>query len=213
MHILCFTISDSVVGRIGYLSDIWDGILLGSGDVAMATHGAIPEFAVVIEETRASRLAAKKMDNLEGRYLTASVLMTTKTKPNKHSEPDTYMELIDRMALKPIKDEIQHDQAVQIIGELIGRKSDGGTSDYLDTLILLVNKYEDEHHTPDGLDLSPQEALRAIMSANGISQAKMGKIIGSESAVSMFLDRERGLSKAHIKAIVARFRVNANLFL
>jgi len=56
-------------------------------------------------------------------------------------------------------------------------------------------------------------ATKAIMSANGIAQAQMGKSIGSESAVSMFLKGERGLSKAHIKAIVARFRVNASVFL
>lgn len=115
--------------------------------------------------------------------------------------------------LKPIENNDQHEQAVAIIGELIGRNCDGGTGDYLDTLILLVNKYEDENHTPIGVDLSPQEALRAIMNVNGISQTQMGKIIGSESAVSMFFKGERGLSKAHIKAIVARFRVDAGLFI
>jgi HTH-type transcriptional regulator / antitoxin HigA len=62
-------------------------------------------------------------------------------------------------------------------------------------------------------NLSPQEALRAIMNANGMSQAEMGKVIGSESAVSMFLKGERGLSKAHIKALVNRFRIDASLFL
>ena len=41
----------------------------------------------------------------------------------------------------------------------------------------------------------------------------MGRIIGSEPAVSMFLKGERELSTAHIKAIVARFRVDARVFL
>jgi HTH-type transcriptional regulator / antitoxin HigA len=104
--------------------------------------------------------------------------MKTKAKSKNHSEPDTYMALIQRLPLKPIKNDDQHERAVEIIGELIGRKLDVGTSDYLDTLILLVNKYEDENHTPKGVDLSPQEALRAIMSANGLSQAQMGKIVG-----------------------------------
>ena len=139
--------------------------------------------------------------------------MAIKAKRNNHSEPDTYMALIHRLPLKPIKDDDQHEMAVKIVGELVGRELDSGTSDYLDTLILLVNKYEDENHTPKGVYLSPQEALSAIMNANGISQAQMGKIIGSESAVSMFLKGKRGLSKAHIKALVARFRVDASLFL
>ena len=57
------------------------------------------------------------------------------------------------------------------------------------------------------------EALRAIMDANNLTRADIGRIIGSDSAVSMFLKKERELSKNHIKAMVARFRVDANLFL
>jgi HTH-type transcriptional regulator/antitoxin HigA len=133
-------------------------------------------------------------------------------KPNK-ADTDTYMNLIQRFPLKPIKDDAAHEQAVGVVGELMGRKLDAGASDYLDTLILLVNKYEDEHHTPMGTDMTPQQALRAIMEANNMTQADMARIIGSESAVSMFLNGERGMSKAQIKALVARFRVDASFFL
>ena len=83
-----------------------------------------------------------------------------------------------------------------------------------DTLILLVNKYEDEHHTPIGTDLTPQQALRAIMEANDLTQADIGRIIGSESAVSMFLKGERELSKTQIKAVwQSGSGLDANLFL
>src|SRR5437764_5564090 len=105
--------------------------------------------------------------------------MATKAMSKKRSKADTYMGLIRRFPLKPIKDDEKHAEAVEIIGKLMGRELDGGTSDYLDTLILLVNKYEDENHTPKRVHLSPQEALRAIMNANDMSQAQMGKIIGS----------------------------------
>jgi HTH-type transcriptional regulator/antitoxin HigA len=140
--------------------------------------------------------------------------MAARTRPGARLEAtDPYLDLIHRFPLKPIKDDAEHAQAVGIIQELIGRKLEGGAGDYLDTLIVLVNKYEDENHTPMGTDLSPQAALRAIMNANDMSQAEMGDVIGSESAVSMFLKGERGLSKAHIKALVSRFRVDASLFL
>ncbi len=137
--------------------------------------------------------------------------MATKTKSNK-PVADTYMELILRLPLKPIKNDSQHQRAVEIITELMGRKLDAGASDYLDTLILLANQYEDQHHSLQGLGLTPQQALKAIMNANGLSQAQIGALIGSESAVSMFLKGERELSKAHIKALVARFGVDASLF-
>jgi HTH-type transcriptional regulator/antitoxin HigA len=138
--------------------------------------------------------------------------MTTHTKNKEPRVHDAYLDLICRLPLKPIASDDEHEQAVAIITELLGRKLGAGSSDYLDTLILLVNKYEDENHTPAGTDLSPQQALRAIMNANGLSQTDIGEIIGSNSAVSMFLTGERDLSKAHIKAIAARFRVNASLF-
>ena len=135
--------------------------------------------------------------------------MATKT---KRIEPDTYLEMVTKFPLKPIKNDDRHTQAVEIIADLMGRKLDAGTSDYLDTLILLVNKYEDENHSPTGIHLTPQQTLKAIMNLNGLSQAQVGKIIGSESAVSMFLKGERELSKSHIKALVARFGMDAGAF-
>ena len=79
-------------------------------------------------------------------------------------------------------------------------------------MLVLVNKYEEEHHGL-GEGLTPVEALRALMEANGMSQADVGRVIGSESAVSMFLKGDRGLSKAQIKKLAERFKVEAGLFL
>ena len=138
--------------------------------------------------------------------------MPTKMKSHK-ANADTYMTLIRRFPLKPIKDDAAHEQAVAVIGELMGRTLDTGASDYLDTLILLVNKYEDEHHSPAGLKMTPRAALRAIMETNDLTQADIGRIIGSESVVSMFLKGERELSKSQIRALVEKFRVDASLFL
>jgi len=139
--------------------------------------------------------------------------MFASTAKTRGAGRDSYLELIRQLPLKPIRDEATHGAATEMIGQLIGHKLDAGAADYLDTLILLVNKYEDEHHTPMGTDLSPREALRAIMAANDLKQADIGRIIGSESAVSMFMKGQRDLSKTQIKALAAHFRVDASLFL
>lgn len=139
--------------------------------------------------------------------------MALTMRPKVRSEPDSYLKLVREFPLRPIKNDDDHRRATDVIGSLIGHDLDPGASDYLDTLILLVNKYEDEHHTPQGAHLTPQQALRAIMRANRMTQAEVGKIIGSEPAVSMFLKGQRELSKSHIKALAARFRVDAGLFL
>lgn len=139
--------------------------------------------------------------------------MALTTRAKARTEPDSYAKLVREFPLRPIRNDEEHARAADVIGKLIGRDLDPGAGDYLDTLILLVNKYEDEHHTPQGTHLTPQQAMRAIMRANRMTQADMGKVIGSEPAVSMFLKGERELSKNHIKALVARFRVDASLFL
>jgi hypothetical protein len=46
-------------------------------------------------------------------------IMKTKAKRKLQVETDTYMTLIQRLPLKPIKSDDQHEQAVGIIGELI----------------------------------------------------------------------------------------------
>ena len=124
---------------------------------------------------------------------------------------DSYMELVRRFPLKTIKNDREHGEATSMISELMGRDLDIGAADYLDALLVLVNKYEDEHHAIDET-MTPQQALRALMEANALSQADIGRIIGSESAVSMFLKGDRDLSKAQIKKLVERFKVDASLF-
>jgi HTH-type transcriptional regulator/antitoxin HigA len=134
------------------------------------------------------------------------------TKSHKTAQTgDTYMELVRRFPLKTIKNDDEHEEATSVISELMGRDLDSGAGDYLDALLVLVNKYEDEHHAIDER-MTPQQALRSLMGSNTLSQADIGRIIGSESAVSMFLKGDRDLSKAQIKKLADRFKVDASLF-
>ena len=123
-----------------------------------------------------------------------------------------YLKLLGRFPLKTIESDAEHTKAVAVIQDLMGAKLDVGEGNYLSALIALVNLYEDENHAVDE-DMTPQEALKALMAANSLSQAEIGKIVGSESTVSMFLKGERELSKSHIKKLVERFRVDASIFL
>jgi HTH-type transcriptional regulator / antitoxin HigA len=130
----------------------------------------------------------------------------------KSADHDTYLELVQRFPLKTLKDDDEHARATRMVSELMGRDLDAGAGDYLDALLVFVNKYEDECHAI-GKDLTPPEALRALMDFNGLTQADIGRIIGSESAVSMFLRGQRDLSKTQIKKLASRFRVDAGLFI
>ena len=136
--------------------------------------------------------------------------MTTTKRTRKAS--DSYMELVAEFPLKKIKDDVTHKQAVAMVSRLMGRDLDNGSSDYLDALLVLVNLYEDEHHEIDDT-MTPRQALRALMEFNNLTQADIGRIIGSESAVSMFLKGDRDLSKAHIAKLSARFKIDVSVFI
>ena len=125
---------------------------------------------------------------------------------------DSYMDWVQKFPLKTLKDNREHEQATAIISELMGRELDSGAGDYLDALIVFVNKYEDEHHAIDET-MTPREALRALMEANSLTQADIGRIIGSESAVSMFLKGDRSLSKSQIRKLAERFKLDACVFM
>ena len=116
------------------------------------------------------------------------------------------------MEIRSINTVEEHQQATEIISQLMGRTLDAGSGDYLDALIVLVNKYEDEQHAIDER-MTPREALRALMEANGLSQADLGRVIGSESAVSMFLKGDRALSKAQIRKLAERFKIDPMVFI
>jgi HTH-type transcriptional regulator/antitoxin HigA len=138
-------------------------------------------------------------------------MATTKTRKARRDH-DAYMELIARFPLKTIKNDDEHEQATAMISGLMGRDLESGAGDYLDALIVLVNKYEDENHAINE-EMTPREAVLALMEANGLNQAGIGKIIGSESAVSMFLKGERKLSKAQIRKLAERFKIDPMAFM
>jgi antitoxin component HigA of HigAB toxin-antitoxin module len=52
-----------------------------------------------------------------------------------------------------------------------------------------------------------------MMEANRLRQADIGRIIGSESGVSMFLKGTRDLSKAQILKLSGHFKVDTRLFM
>lgn len=132
-------------------------------------------------------------------------------KPKRRKLRDSYLDLVRRFPLRPIRDEAEHGEATTVVQGLIGRKLDAGEADYLDALLVFVNQYEDAHH---GIEesMTPADALRALMAANDLTQADLAGVIGSRSAVSMILSGARQPSKAQISKLCDHFRLSADLF-
>lgn len=137
----------------------------------------------------------------------------TQRKTRSYIIGDEYAALLDRYPLLPIKDEVDYKRAIEVLEDLFGRADlSADQSGYLDTLVLLVRKYEDETSPIDGA-MTPVEALRALMRANGLDQSDLAKLLGSQPLASMILSGSRLISAKVARVLARRFSVEIGTFL
>lgn len=103
------------------------------------------------------------------------------------------------MKLKPIKSDRELERALTRIDELWGSKPDTQKGDELDVLMLLVEKYEDEHYAIPASD--PIEAIKFLMEQKGLSRKDLEPNTGTSARVSEILNKKRGLSLSMIKKL------------
>ena len=109
------------------------------------------------------------------------------------------------MKLKPIKSDRELNRALKRIDELWGAKSGTPKGDELDVLMLLVEKYEDEHFAIPTSD--PVEAIKFLMEQNSLSRKDLEPYIGASGRVSEVLSRKRTLTLAMIKRLHAGLKI------
>ena len=103
------------------------------------------------------------------------------------------------MKLKPIKNERELDRALKRIDELWGAKPGTAKGDELDVLMLLVEKYEEEHFAIPKSD--PIEAIKFLMEQNSLSRKDLEPYIGASGRVSEVLNKKRNLTLPMIKKL------------
>ena len=103
------------------------------------------------------------------------------------------------MKLKPIKNDRELNRALKRIDELWGAKPNTPKGDELDILMLIVEKYEDEHYAIPASD--PIEAIKFLMNQNSMSRKDLEPYIGTSGRVSEVLSRKRSLTLAMIKKL------------
>ena len=128
---------------------------------------------------------------------------------------DSFMELVQKFPLRPIRSVSEYAAAAAMLDRLALRddKLDCGEADYLETLELLIEAYDEKHAAIRPSGRTPLERLKYLMKQNRMSSADLGDLIGSRPTATMILKGGRQISKAHIRKLVERFRVEAGLFL
>jgi HTH-type transcriptional regulator / antitoxin HigA len=128
--------------------------------------------------------------------------------------PDDFESLVRRHPPMAIHDEVAYANAQEVIDALTGLPElSKGQAEYLDTLTVLLEAYENEHHSFDESAVGPIDALRYLMEEHGLSASDLGRLLGERSLGSKILSGKREMSKAHIKKLAGHFKVRADLFL
>lgn len=128
--------------------------------------------------------------------------------------PTTFNELNALRALRPVQDEVDLDNAMELLDKLaVMKQRTKDQEDYLETLTTLVEKYEAEHDPIDTEDLPIVEILKSLMEGHEMSASDLGRVLGSRELGSVILRGERQLSKSHVLKLAKHFNVSPALFL
>ena len=127
-----------------------------------------------------------------------------------------YLALIDHFPLRPFRSERDYDTAARVLDALAVRREgslDPGEQDYFDTLTLLVEAYDREHHDIGAERRDALTMLKYMMDESGMTQADLGRLLGNRALASLILNGHRQLSKGHIRKLADHFKVSPALFL
>jgi antitoxin component HigA of HigAB toxin-antitoxin module len=127
---------------------------------------------------------------------------------------DDYLLLIKKHPLKRIGSEVEHEKAIHVLVPLAGRAElTEGEQQYMDALAVLIKEYEDQHHKSALPKADPLALLKFLMIERQMTTGDLGRIIGSQPAASLILNKNWAISKAHIRKLADYFAVNPGLFL
>lgn len=138
-----------------------------------------------------------------------------KRRDKKKPVKDRYLELIQYVPLRPIRNEDELGEAINMTHYLIDlldrRPWTKDEKDYLDVLGGLIEQYEDEHYP---MPPSPDHAmLRHLIEAKGVSQAQVAKACKiAESTISAVLAGTRKLTREHVSKLARYFHVEPDVF-
>jgi HTH-type transcriptional regulator/antitoxin HigA len=99
-----------------------------------------------------------------------------------------------KKVIRPLRTEREYEAALDEIERYFEREPKRGTpdADRFDLLALVIEDYENKHWPIDPPD--PVEAIRFRMETGGLSQADLGRLLGSRQRASDILKRRRPLT-------------------
>lgn len=126
--------------------------------------------------------------------------------------PAGYAELVALFPLRPLHDEVDYDNALEIAETLVGSANlSDDQADYLDILADIIQKYETVRHSIGGRG-TPLDTLKRMLKEQGLGGSDLGRLFGNRQLGGAILRGERQLSKTHIRILAEYFKVSTDLF-
>ncbi len=117
------------------------------------------------------------------------------------------------MEAKLIKNKKEYNSTLKRVDELFaeGVKKNTPKGNKLELLLLLIEKYEDEHTPVDSPD--PVEAIKFRMEQMDLKSKDLETIIGNKSLVSKILNKKRSLSLSMIRALHDKLKISTDVLI
>jgi len=113
-----------------------------------------------------------------------------------------------------VHDEVAYENAMDLVNKLTALpKPTEGQLKYLDTLTILVERYEDDTEGIEPRGVDALGVLRYLMQDRGMTASDIGRLLGDRSLGPKILNGGRALSKTHIKILAKHFHVSPALLL
>ncbi len=123
-----------------------------------------------------------------------------KTAPPYAKLPKTYAGLMAMHLLRPIHDQVDAENATDIIDLLAGHKLNAEQTDYLDLLSDLYEKWESAQFPISGA--RGAELLRLVLAARGEKATDLARLLGIDASLGYRLLRgERQLTAVQIRKL------------
>jgi HTH-type transcriptional regulator / antitoxin HigA len=109
--------------------------------------------------------------------------------------------------IKPIHNEADYEAALTAVSPLFDNEPEPGTEagDFLEVMILLIEKYEQEHYPIEAPD--PVEAIKFRMEQMGLTAKDLVPAIGRPNRVYEVLNNKRALTLPMIRNLHEMFNI------
>ena len=109
----------------------------------------------------------------------------------KHRARGSYFDLIHAFPLRPVRSEVEFDQAMTALLTLAKSKPaeemDSGEMDYMEALTLLVQRFERDRRQSALPRLTPLDRLKFLMKERAMTVNDLAKVLGSQPNASLIL--------------------------